>query len=84
MELDKITAGIHDAFEKVLGHNNFILEDNTTAKDVDGWESITHMMIITEIENIFKIKFKLMDLMVMENINDLKKTINQEVKKLNV
>jgi len=49
------------------------------AKDVDGWESITHMMIISEIEKAFKIKFKLMDLMNMNNVGDLIKTIESEI-----
>jgi acyl carrier protein len=80
MDIKQINDGIFNAFEKVLGHKNFELNDHTTAKDVDGWESITHMMIITELEEIFTIKFKLMDLMVMDNIGDLKQVITKELK----
>ncbi|MFD1613961.1 acyl carrier protein [Gelatiniphilus marinus] len=72
--LEKISA----AFTKILEHSNFKLEDNTTANDVDGWESITHMLIITEIEQMFGIKFKLMDLMNMDNIGDLIASIEKE------
>lgn len=79
MNKNQINDGIQKAFEKVLEHSNFTLEDQTSAQDVDGWESITHMMIITEIENIFNIKFKLMDLMLMENIGDLKNAIHKEI-----
>lgn len=72
--LEKVTA----AFTKILEHNNFKLEDSTTANDVDGWESITHMLIITEIEQMFGIKFKLMDLMNMDNVGDLIAAIEKE------
>ena len=75
MNKEKILETITESFVKVLEHNNFTLTESTTADDVDGWESVTHMMIITEIENTFKIKFKLMDLMGMENVGDLIKSI---------
>ena len=55
------------------------LTDTTTADDVDGWESITHMMIICEIEKTFNIKFKLMDLMNMNSVGDLLESIESEL-----
>ncbi|PIA77515.1 acyl carrier protein [Gaetbulibacter sp. 4G1] len=73
--LEKVTA----AFSNILEHNNFQLKDETTADDVDGWESITHMMIISEIEKTFSIKFKLMDLMNMNSVGDLLNTIESEL-----
>ena len=77
MNKEKILETITESFVKVLEHNNFTLTESTTADDVDGWESVTHMMIITEIENTFKIKFKLMDLMGMENVGDLIQSITK-------
>ncbi len=79
MTREEIIDKVNTAFVTVLEHNNFELTDETTAKDVDGWESITHMMIITEVEKLFEIKFKLMDLMNMNNVGDLIKTIQSEI-----
>ena len=79
MTKDEIYSKVKLAFVTVLEHDNFALTDSTTADDVDGWESITHMMIISEIEKIFSIKFKLMDLMNMNNIGDLYNTIVSEL-----
>lgn len=72
--LNKVTK----SFSTVLEHNNFTLTESTTAEDVDGWESITHMMIINDIEKSFNIKFKLMDLMNMDSVGDLVKAITKE------
>lgn len=79
MSKEEIFDKIKVAFVSVLEHNNFKLTENTTAQDVDGWESITHMMIISEIEKSFGIKFKLMDLMNMNNVGDLVKTVQAEI-----
>lgn len=78
MNRDHIMEAISASFVKILGYNNFELNDVTTAKDVDGWESVTHMLIITDLEKTFNIKFKLMDLMAMENIGDLIDAILKE------
>ena len=69
MNKEEIVSKVKEAFVTVLEHESFELTDNTTADDVDGWESITHMMIISEVEKKFEIKFKLMDLMNMNNDN---------------
>ena len=79
MNKEEILEKVSEAFTTVLEHNNFQLTDETTAADVDGWESVTHMMIISEIEQKFNIKFKLMDLMNMNNVGDLVKSIQSEI-----
>ncbi|WP_109300658.1 acyl carrier protein [Aquimarina sp. AU474] len=79
MSREEILSKVTEAFTTVLEHNNFQLTNETTANDVDGWESITHMMIITEVEKVFNIKFKLMDLMNMNNVGDLLNTIESEI-----
>ncbi|WP_299216959.1 acyl carrier protein [uncultured Aquimarina sp.] len=79
MNKEDILSKVRTAFISVLEHENFQLSDETTANDVDGWESITHMMIITEVEKTFSIKFKLMDLMNMNNVGDLVNSIQSEL-----
>ena len=79
MKKEAIVIKINEAFKLILEHENFELKNETTADDVDGWESITHMMIIGEIEKSFNIKFKLMELMNMDNIGDLIKSIESNL-----
>ena len=78
MKNQDILNKISKSISTVLEHNNFTLTEATTADDVDGWESITHMMIINDIEKSFNIKFKLMDLMNMDSVGDLVKAIIKE------
>ena len=82
MTREDILHKVNETFIKILEHNDFELKDDTTAHDVDGWESITHMLIITDYENVFGIKFKLMDLMNMDNIGDLVSSILKELKNI--
>lgn len=78
MNKTDIFKKLTDIFSKVLENNSFNLTSETTADDIDGWDSITHMMIINEIEEQFEIKFKLIDLMNMDNVGDLIEAIEKE------
>ncbi len=42
-----------------------------TAADVESWDSLTHMMMITKVEEVFGIRFKLRELNKLKNVGDL-------------
>lgn len=58
-------------FQEVFENPNLVLSEKLTANDVDNWDSLTHMILITEIETQFDIKFKLKELNKMKNVGDL-------------
>ena len=62
-------------FQEVFENPNLVLSEKLTANDVDNWDSLTHMILITEIETQFDIKFKLKELNKMKNVGDLLGTI---------
>ena len=55
------------------------MHDELTAKDVDGWDSLSHMMIITKIEEKFNIRFKLRDLNKLKNMGALVSVIKSKI-----
>ena len=71
----KLTA----IFRKVLNCDSLILTNDLTANDVNGWDSLSHMLLITEIENVFSIKFKLKDLNKMRNVGDMVNIIDTKL-----
>lgn len=38
-------------FREVLKRENIVLDNETTAQDVEGWDSLTNMQLINKIEN---------------------------------
>lgn len=71
MERTAITEKIHTILKSTLNHENFTVTDELSATDVDGWDSLTHMMIISEVEKSFGIAFKLKELNKMRNVGDM-------------
>ncbi|MCF8273407.1 MAG: acyl carrier protein [Flavobacteriaceae bacterium] len=79
MERLNVITKLETILAEVLEHKNFVITDELTAKDVDGWDSLSHMMIITHIEKSFDIKFKLRDLNKLNNVGALISVIQSKL-----
>jgi len=71
MERPEITNKLTAIFRKVFCNDSLVLSNDLSAHDVEQWDSLSHMLLITEIENEFVIKFKLKDLNKMRNVGDM-------------
>ena len=78
MTEESIKSTIKNVLEDILQVQIERLDDNLTANDIDGWDSITHIMIINELENQLSIKFSLTDLVQLDNIGNLVGVIFQK------
>lgn len=70
MTHEKITAKLSVIFNKTF-NANIAVSNELTANDVDGWDSLSHMLLISEVESCFNIKFKLKELNKIKNVGDL-------------
>lgn len=58
-------------FRDVLDDDELVLKRELTAKDVDGWDSLTHIRLLVTIERMFKIKFTLPEVRELKNVGEL-------------
>ena len=59
MDKNEILNQLTIIFKKIFENDAVILQMDTTANDVDGWDSLTHTSMIVEVEKHFSVKFKL-------------------------
>lgn len=79
MERAEIFATLTEIFEDILDLEGLELTDETTADDVDGWDSLVHITLISEIESEFGIKFPMKNVLTMKNVGELVDIIQEEV-----
>lgn len=79
MKREEIIKQLTGIFRKVLGNDKLILTNDLTADDVDTWDSLSHMLLITEIEDVFNIKFKLRELNKMKDVGVLIEIVDTKV-----
>ena len=79
MQREELEPRIRKTVEHVLGHGKFEMKDELTATDVEGWDSLTHMSIITELEKEFSVKFKLKEINKLKNMGSLIELIQSKL-----
>jgi acyl carrier protein len=55
--MDSTLAELQDVFRQVFGDDTIVLQESTTADDIDGWDSMMHINLIIAIEKRFRVKF---------------------------
>jgi len=68
---DVIKVNLTKIFHEVFDDKNIILFDNTTADDIEGWDSLSNITLLTEIERAFNCSFKMNDVYDMKNVGDI-------------
>lgn len=71
MDEPQIYARLAGVFDEVFDDDSIQLKPNLSAKDVDGWDSLTHVRLLLTIERAFKIKFSTSEIGKLENVGDL-------------
>jgi acyl carrier protein len=80
MGLPVSMAELNELMRDVLDDDNIELTEATTAQDVQGWDSMSHIRLIVSIENRFKIKFTNAEVERLKNVGDLLKAINSKIR----
>jgi acyl carrier protein len=71
MDEAQIYSKLTQIFEDVFDDDSIQVTAALTAKDVDGWDSLTHIRLILTIEKAFKVKFSTSEIGKLENVGDL-------------
>jgi acyl carrier protein len=53
--------------------------DTTTASDVPGWDSLSHINVILAVEKHFGIRFKGADVLRLKSVGDLQRAIDSKM-----
>ncbi|MDQ6902511.1 MAG: acyl carrier protein [Bacteroidota bacterium] len=79
IEKKELYAELTDIFKEVFNDDTIHLKDDTTANDIGSWTSLSHMLMITEVENRFSIKFKLREISRLNNVGTLVELIGSKL-----
>lgn len=79
MERSDILKKVNDVFIDVL-EEDMLIKEEYSANDVDGWDSLTHIMLIVETEKKFNIKFLSSEIMSWENVGKMIDCIEEKLK----
>ena len=71
MDESDIYAQLTKIFEDVFDYDSIVVPPALSAKEVDGWDSLTHIRLILTVEKAFKVKFSTSEIGKMATVGDL-------------
>ncbi len=71
MEKDDALKKVNAIFVDVLDNEDIILTYDTTANDVDDWDSLNHIQLVVAIEKAFKIRFTSQEIQSWDNVGEM-------------
>ena len=80
MEQNEIIKEVNKIFIDLFEDKSIILNENTTTSDIEAWDSLNHIQMITYVEKYYKIRFELNDLLNFKNVGDLCRGIQRKLK----
>lgn len=80
MEKTAIIAKLTDVFKDVFDLDDVVLTYDTTADDIEDWDSLEHINLISAVESTFKMKFKMKEVSTMKNLGEMVSIIEERTK----
>ena len=80
MERTDILERLNEIFIDVLDLDECNLTDETSANDIEEWDSLSHIQIIVAIEKKFKIKFTSLEIMKWNNVGEMVNSLEEKLK----
>ena len=68
MNRTEIFAKLTEVFRDVFDDESIELKETTTAADIEDWDSLTHIMLLSAVEDDFDIKF---DMKAVQGLKDV-------------
>jgi len=77
--MDEIYEKLTDIFREVFDDPEITINPETTADDIEEWDSMSHINLILMVELKFDIEFKQSEVMRFENVGDLAEAVRSKV-----
>ena len=71
MNKDEILEKMQNIFRDIFDDENLTITPETTAKDVEGWDSLEHINLISAIEDEFDIDFGIGEITEFKKVGDI-------------
>ena len=68
MTRNELFSGIQDIFRDIFDADDLVISNTTNSDEIEDWDSLNHINLVSAIEKEFKIKFALGELMTLKDV----------------
>ena len=73
MERSEILVKLNKVFRDVFEDDSLVITEDTKAEEIEAWDSLMNIALISEIEKVFSLKIAMKDVF---NIKSIRKTVD--------
>jgi len=81
MDKETVKSRLTAVFRNVFDDDGIELSDSTTADDIEAWDSLEHITLISAVEKEFKMRFTMKEVSGMKNVGEMMNIIAERAKK---
>lgn len=71
MTREEVYERLNAVFRDVFDDDTITVQDETTADDVDGWDSFEHINLVVAVEEEFSFKIPMGKVLTMKNVGEM-------------
>lgn len=79
MERKDILEQVQTVFREELEDEMIVLTENSTAKDIEDWDSLNHIQLVSAIEKHFGIRFLSREILSWQNVGEMVDSIAAKI-----
>lgn len=80
MNKNKLWERLNEVFRDVFDDRKITVDENTTADDIEDWDSLEHINLVEAVEQEFRMRFKMKEVSGMKNVGEMARIIEERGK----
>lgn len=80
MSREEVLTIVNSVFHETLDNDELVIEESTSANDIEEWDSLTHIQLVVGMEKKFKLRFTAIEIQSWKNVGEM---MNSIMSKLN-
>ena len=79
MNRTEILEKHNEVFHDVFDNNDIVVTEQTNANDIEEWDSLIHITLISAVEDEFDVSFDMKTVVSMKNVGDMIDAIEEQI-----
>lgn len=75
----EIHENVQEIFRDVFDEEDLVITDDTSAEDIEDWDSLAQVRLTVAIEKMFGIKFNFGELTALHNVGEMLELIGEKI-----
>lgn len=79
MNRTEILEKLNEVFHDVFDNNDIVVTEQTNANDIEEWDILIHITLISAVEDEFDVSFDMKTVVSMKNVGDMIDAIEEQI-----